>query len=95
MVWFCEASTVCKASDFDRIFWSVEETIKQLILEALYLDLEDLQRSKSDGRERATPFIKSLLGASAHPPAKSYFYPTTLGREQRGYEKADPGGDHY
>ena len=46
-------------------------------------------------RERPTPFIKSLLGASAHPPAKSYFYPTMPGRQQRGYEKSDPGGDHY
>ena len=28
-------------------------------------------------------------------PAKSNFWPTMLSREQRGYKKSDPGGDHY
>ena len=72
----------------------------------LYLDLEDLKESKSEGerdqtkkkeqkRESPTPFIKSLLGASVPPRAKSNFWPTMPSREQRGYQKSDPGGDHY
>ena len=37
---------------------------KQLIVEALYLDLEDLKQSKSDGDKRNYINNKSLLGAS-------------------------------
>ena len=28
-------------------------------------------------------------------PAESDFPPTTASREQRSYQKSDPGGDHY
>ena len=43
--------------------------------------------------ESCTPFIKSLLGASLG--VKSDFWPTMPSRGQRGYQKSDPGGDHY
>ena len=46
-----------------------KKTSKQLTVEALYLDLDDLKQSKSDKRrdrdreESPTLFLKSLLGA--------------------------------
>ena len=36
----------------------------------------------------------SSLTHSPHP-AESDFWPKMLSREQRGYQKSDPGGDHY
>ena len=49
-----------------------EREREQLIIEAIYLDLEDIKQSKSDGgketdrqRQSPTPFIKSLLGATS------------------------------
>ena len=65
------------------------KTSMKLVVEVLYLDLEDLKQSKSDRsrkreereRERATPFIKSLLGASVPPRTESDFWPTLPSRE--------------
>ena len=77
---------------------------KQVIFEALYLDLEDLKQSdswgegkKAEREESPTLFIKSLLGTSVpptHAPThpRSDFWPTVLSREQWGYSKSDPGG---
>ena len=45
--------------------------------------------------ESCAPFVKSLLGASVPPRAESDFWPTMPSREQMGYQKPDPGGDHY
>ena len=45
--------------------------------------------------ERRTPFVKSLLGVSVPPGTESDVWPTLPSREQRGYQKSDPGGDHY
>ena len=67
----------------------------------LYLDLEDLKQSKSDGgnlkdkKESPTPFTKSLLGASVLPGAESDFWPTLPNREQSVFKTSDPGEDHY
>ena len=44
--------------------------------------------------ESRTPFVKNLLRASVPPGAESDFWPTMPSREQRGYKKSDPGGDH-
>ena len=66
------------------------------------MDLEDLKQSKlteknyTNGEaESRTPFINSLLGASVPAGAESDLWPTLTSREQRGYQKSDPGGDHY
>ena len=47
--------------------------------------------------ESPTLFINSLLGASVPPApgAESDFCLTMLNIEQRGYQKSDPGRDHY
>ena len=42
--------------------------------------------------ERPTPFV---LSVSVPPGTESDFWPTPPSREQRGYQKSDPGGDHY
>ena len=73
----------------------------------LYLDLEDLKQSQSDGgwgggginkwRDRKSySHRKEPAGCVSppHPGAKSDFWPTMPSREQRGYPKSDPGGDH-
>ena len=72
----------------------------------LYVDLEDLKQSKSDGgifvlffgeTESHTPFIKEPNGCIISPPrpAESDVWPTMPSREQRGYQNSDCGGDHY
>ena len=73
--------------------WSVEKhTSKSLNVEALYLDLEDFKRSKSDGisflreTESHTPFIKSLLGASV-PPEPNLIFGRQCKAEIRGVIK--------
>ena len=58
------------------------------------------ERERERKESRPPPFIKSLLGASVppphpSPPAKSDVWPTMLNREQKGYQKSHPGGDHY
>ena len=62
------------------------------------------QRERETDRqtERSrTPFIKSLscvYRSQPHLPphgAESNFWSIMLNREQRGYQKSDPGGDHY
>ena len=77
--------------------WSWEQTSKYLIVEVLYLDLEDLKQSKSDGgagwvggggggngeTESRTPIIKSLLGASVPPEPNPMFGPQSQA-ESRG-----------
>ena len=50
---------------------------------------------KNGETESGTPFLKNLLGASVPPGAESHFWPTMPSREQRGYQKSDPGEDHY
>ena len=66
-----------------------EKASKQLIIEASYLDLEDLNQSKSDEKTEdevsPAPFTKSHLGASVLPRAKSNLWPTVLSRDQKGY----------
>ena len=52
-------------------------------------------RGEEEKRERPTPFIESLFGASFPPVAESDFWPTMLSREQQGYQKSEPGEDHY
>ena len=53
-------------------------------------------------KESPTPFLKSLLDAlvlpSSHPPPlpkKKTIFLCARNAKQRGYQKSDPGGDHY
>ena len=78
---------------------SVEKTSKWLIVEVLYLDQEDLKQSQSDGekwRDRKLYSLqKETIGCISPLRAESTFWPTMPSRKQRGYQKYDPGGDHY
>ena len=56
---------------------------------------EGRERRKEIEEESRSPFIRGLLDASVPPGAESDFWPTMPSREQRGYPKSDPGGDHY
>ena len=68
--------------------------------------MEDLKQSKSDRGKiiyiyknwrdiklYSLHFGEKILGASVG--AKSDVWSTMPSREQRGYQKSDPGGDHY
>ena len=65
----------------------------------LYLDQEDLKQSQSDGEKWRDKKLYSLqketIGCISPLRAESNFWPTMPSREQRGYQKSDPGGDHY
>ena len=65
----------------------------------LYLDQEDLKQSQPDGEKRRDRKSYSLhkepIGCISPSRAESNFWPTMPSREQRGYQKSDPGGDHY
>ena len=67
----------------------------------LYLDPEDLKQSKSDAKKRKKkrvilPSERAYWVHQSPPcPDESDFWPTVLNREHMGYQKSDPGGDHY
>lgn len=46
-------------------------------------------------KKSPTLLIKCLLGVPVLPGAQSDFWPTVLSRGRRGYQKSEPGGDHY
>ena len=70
-----------------------------LIVGALSLDLEETfnRTERERERERYTFHKETIMCISTHssPGAESDFWPALLGREQRCYQKSDPGGDHY
>ena len=49
-----------------------------------------------EGKKKESCSLKAPVGCSSAPPgAQSDFWPTVLSRGQRGYQKSDPGGNHY
>ena len=89
-----------------------QQTIsKQMIVEELYLDLENLKQSKSGGGRREgrksyspTPFITTVLGAPVRPPPHphpSFLHHPWAGSDfwptmlSKGVIKNGSGGDHY
>ena len=61
-----------------------KHTSKQLIVEALYFDLEDLKQSKSDGEKMIDGRLR-LLGRmlSTHPTSSKDIYLEEVKKEQR------------
>ena len=66
-------------------------------VEPLCLGLEDNNQTKSEGKnkEEKVPFTRSLFEKPYLLEPNQMFSPPELNREQRGYPKSDPGGDHY
>ena len=77
-------------------------------LQVRQLETPCRKREQNDEWTSPTPFRKSLFGASTPPPshplhptpspppgAESNLWLTMPSREQRGYQKSDPGEDHY
>ena len=65
----------------------------------MYSDLEALKQSGGGGEEwrdrKSYSLRKEPIGCITSPGAESEVWPTMPRREQRGYQKSDPGGDHY
>ena len=55
---------------------------------------EKRKRETNKQRERDS-LHREPIGCISPSGAESDFWPTMPGREQRGYQKSDPGGDHY
>ena len=76
---------VVRLNALQRCAWQKQQQQKQLVLAKLLLNKYIYKKRE---RERATPFIKSLLGASVPPtptPAESDGWRILPSREQRGY----------